>query len=37
VFPSLYASLRCKRQFKYVLLTSFSLVVLLYGGAAALG
>ncbi|GBF97064.1 hypothetical protein Rsub_09537 [Raphidocelis subcapitata] len=37
VFPSLYASLRCKRQFPYVLVASFALVTALYGSMAALG
>lgn len=37
VFPSLYASLRAKRAFPRVLAASFGLVLLLYGGMAALG
>lgn len=37
VFPSLYASLRSKRTFGRVLLSSFSLVCLLYGAMAVMG
>lgn len=37
VFPSLYASLRCKRNFTYVLFGSFALVMVMYGSIAIMG
>jgi len=37
VFPSLYASLRSKRRFNLLLLSSFGLVMTMYGCMAVLG
>jgi vesicular inhibitory amino acid transporter len=37
VFPSLYASMRIKSHFPWLLLGSFSVVVVIYGTMAVMG
>jgi vesicular inhibitory amino acid transporter len=37
VFPSLYASMRTKSHFPWLLLGSFSVVVAIYGSMAVMG